>query len=126
MITYFVFTAFFACWLLHDIYVKASDKSHLVERHVAQRKHKSMSDRKKFAAVLSSIGKLKEIEDANAANKVVQVHHDSVSKLEEAVKDKKKHSKHRLHIRIANRFKDSVTRKPDPLKSDVVSNKDKE
>ena len=70
MITYFVFTVFFALWLLRDIYVSLSDKSHLVERHVAQRKHKSMSDRKKFAAVLSSIGKLKEIEDANAANKV--------------------------------------------------------
>ena len=118
MIAYFVFTAFFGCWLLHDIYVKASDKSHLVERHIAQRKHKSTSDRKKFAAVLSSIDKLREIEEENTANKVVQMHRDSMSKLEESLESKKQTAKNRLHTRIANRSKRWITfvlenRKPD-------------
>ena len=105
MITYFVFTAFFACWSLGDIYVSLSDKSHLVERHVAQQKHKKESDRKKFAAVLSSIGKLREIEEEHTANKVVQMHRDSMSKLEECLEAKKQSAKNRLQARIAKRSK---------------------
>ena len=105
MITYFVFTVFFALWLLRDIYVSLSDKSHLVERHVAQQKHKKESDRKKFAAVLSSIGKLREIEEEHTANKVVQMHRDSMSKLEECLEAKKQSAKNRLQARIAKRSK---------------------
>ena len=105
MITYFVFTAFLACWLLRNIYVSLNDQSHLVERHVAQQKHKKENDRKKFAAVLSSIGKLREIEEENTANKVVQMHRDSMSKLEESLEGKKQTAKNRLHTRIANRSK---------------------
>ena len=111
MITYFLSTAFFACWLLRDIYVSLSDKSHLVERHVAQQKHKKESDRKKFAAVLSNIGKLREIEKENTANKVVQMHHDSMSKLEESLEGKKQTAKNRLNTRIANRSKRWITGK---------------
>ena len=115
MITYFLSTVFFACWLLGDIYVSLSDKSHLVERHVAQQKHKKESDRKKFAAVLSNIGKLREIEKENTANKVVQMHHDSMSKLEESLEGKKQTAKNRLNTRIANRSRRSVTGKPDVI-----------
>ena len=105
MITYFVFTAFLACWLLRNIYVSLNDQSHLVERHVAQQKHKKENDRKKFAAVLSSIGKLRKIEEEDTANKVVQMHHDSMSKLEESLEGKKQTAKNRLNTRIANRSK---------------------
>ena len=94
-----------ASWLLRDIYLSLSDKSHLVERHVAQQKHKKESDRKKFAAVLSSIGKLREIEEEHTANKVVQMHRDSMSKLEECLEAKKQSAKNRLQARIAKRSK---------------------
>ena len=104
-VSFFVFAAFCFCWLLRNIYVSLNDKSHLVERHVAQQKHKKESDRKKFAAVLSSIGKLREIEEENTANKVVQMHRDSMSKLEESLEGKKQTAKNRLHTRIANRSK---------------------
>ena len=110
-VLFFVFAAFCAFWLLSDIYVSLSDQSHLVERHVAQQKHKKESDRKKFAAVLSSIGKLRKIEEEDTANKVVQMHHDSMSKLEESLEGKKQTAKNRLHTRIANRSKRSVTGK---------------
>ena len=94
-----------ASWLLRDIYLSLSDKSHLVERHVAQQKHKKESDRKKFAAVLSSIGKLREIEEEHTANNVVQMHRDSMSKLEECLEAKKQSAKNRLQARIAKRSK---------------------
>ena len=99
----FVAVGICACILSYSLYVNFSDSSHLVQRQIAQMKHKQELGRKKFGALLSNIGQLKEIEKKTTADNVVQAHDKSIAQLESSLEEKKQVASHRLRDRIDKR-----------------------